>query len=264
MSGTTIGTAEWGAEQRAAREARKQHAREALTARHVARCDAPHDWLMAPCPASRVTVAHIGAHGDTPHMPRTARALVSAARRQYIERTARQAVMSAARATVSAARDIERASRPAVVLTPTVRITEPNSTRTAPQPHDALTAIEAHVLTHDAARRGWEHIASSEPNRDGRGTVDSAGHGVAVNGTEVRAMPRWTSSKRSAITTQRDDGTRVAVDWGCYRVERDGTRVPLVSTTTARKRKRNAVSAKQAHVERTRAIAGTLGVESHG
>lgn len=157
--------------------------------------------------------------------------------------------------------------RPAVVLAPVVRVTEPNSTRTAPQPHDALTAIEAHVLTLDAARRAWEHVAASEPNRDGRGTVDSAGHGIAVNGTEVRGMPRWTASKRSAITTtttnERGERVTVPVDWRCYRVLADGTRQPLVSTATAAKRKRGRPT-KADQAARLRAIAGTLGVEAQG
>lgn len=155
--------------------------------------------------------------------------------------------------------------RPAVVLSTPIIVREPSSSRTAPRPHDATTAIEALILQRDADTSLWRYVASSEPGRDGRGTVDSAGRGVAVNGTETRVAPRWTASRRALITTvDPATGDAVPVDWSPYRVLADGTRVPLVSSTTARKRKRVAGNAKATRDARLRAIAGTLGADAQG
>ena len=185
-------------------------------------------------------------------------------------RRSRLDTLNAAREARTTALNVARRMLPPVSLTPVeVEPREVNSTRIAARPHDLMTAVEALILTRDRNAQAWAHVASSEPNRDGRGTVDAAPD--AVNGTEVRYAPRWRASRRSAITTERTttalDGTttteRVPIDWTCYRVSADGTRTALVSTTTARKRKRQS-SAKGAADARLRAIAGTLGVEAQG
>lgn len=63
----------------------------------------------------------------------------------------------------------------------------------------------------------------------------------SVNGTEVRGSERWHQTPARAVCGA--DGK--PIDRTCYRVLDDGTRVPLVSTRTATRRKRAATTTAQ-------------------
>ncbi len=120
--------------------------------------------------------------------------------------------------------------------------------------------LQLERLHRDYARvqRGYVALMSHESSGEGRGTIQAASRVPgAVNGTETRVQPRWTPSRRALITTTNDAGETVPVDWTCYRVQPDGTRVPLVSTRTARTRK--AKASKASATARLQAIATTDG-----
>lgn len=252
------------------RTAAQDIARAALTAGHRSRCDAPQDWLAAPSGRGERTEqpAHRGSLLELPTTPLAVRSRVAEARRYGAARRTRLAVLAAARAS-QPRRTVEWEG-----WTAAVRVSEPRSTRVAPRPltgmeRDALTgtltvgtAVEALILQRDRDHATWSYIAASEPKRDGRGTVDRTAKGVAVNGTEVRANERWTMSKRSLITTAGPDDehgepTRVAVDWGCYRVNADGSRTALVSTATAKRRKRASAASAASKRAALQAVART-------
>jgi len=94
-----------------------------------------------------------------------------------------------------------------------------------------------------SAQRVTEACMRSEPHNSGRAALAQRAPN-SVNGTEVRGGERWQGSRRDSITVKRtaSDGSvyRVAPDWQCYRVTADGSRVPLVSSATAAKRKSSA------------------------
>ena len=120
--------------------------------------------------------------------------------------------------------------------------------------------LQLERLQRDYSRvaRGYVALMSHEASGEGRGTIQAASRiPDAVNGTETRVAPRWTASRRALITTTDDNGNAVPVDWTCYRVMADGTRVPLVSTRTARTRK--AKASKASATARLQALATTAG-----
>lgn len=177
--------------------------------------------------------------------PMAVRRIVRDARIIGRKRRARRAVIEAARARRLTAIAEHRASLPAT--------DDRHITLTAVRPVDAMTAIEEHILTGDARRRATERIMAATPSRDGRGTVDAMPS--SVNGTETRVSRRWHGTPRSAIvladtaivTIDPTTGYVASIegerpDWSCYRVMPDGTRVPLVTTATAKRRKRKSTA----------------------
>lgn len=201
--------------------------------------------------------------GDTAALPLEVRRVARAGRLVRRQMDRRAAVLAAARARRTAQVAQARQALPAVDLEGRT------ITLTAVRPVDAITAVEEHILTRDARRQALASLMAVLPDRDGRGTVN--GHvDTVVNGTEVRHSRRWQSTPRAAVLTQTgtaEDGTAEygPVDWQCYRVNGDGTRTPLVTTATAKRRKRRATgttaAAKRAALQ---AVAGTLGVDAQG
>lgn len=224
-------------------------------------------------------------------MPIAVRRYVALARRYGVERRRRHSIMVAAQRRASAALTAARANVEVERIAPLVTVTEDmrkwhtkrvrldesgqystlvfwsHSRRAAPMPLDPMSAVEGHIMQRDRDHAAWSSIASSEPNRDGRGTVERCPD--AVNGTEVRHSARWHSTPRASIMTvvERRDGIACVgpVDWTPYRVAADGTRTPLVSSSTAKRRKSSAkLTSKQARTAKLAAIAGTLGVDAQG
>jgi len=120
--------------------------------------------------------------------------------------------------------------------------------------------VQLERLHRDYSRvtRGYSALMAHEASGEGRGTIQAASRiPGAVNGTETRVQPRWTPSRKASMTTTNERGETVPVDWTCYRVMTDGTRVPLVSATTARKRK--AKASKADATARLQRIATTAG-----
>lgn len=238
----------------------------------------------------REPVAHVEYADAEQPMPIEARRYVAQARRYGVERRRRAAIMAQARRRRTMALNAARAARTVDRVAPLVEVTVnerkwhrkltrlddsgrqhmlvfwSHSRELAPRPLDALYAVEEYVMQRDRDHAAWALLASSEPNRDGRGTVDHMPQ--AVNGTEVRANERWHSTPRVAIMTvvERRNGIACVapVDWSPYRVGVDGSRTPLVSTTTAKRRKRKTTTTAQARRAKLAAIAGTLGVDAQG
>jgi len=105
----------------------------------------------------------------------------------------------------------------------------------------AMVQLEALHSAHRAERRTTVALMSAETSGDGRGTIQSASRiADSVNGTETRYGARWQGSRRRDIRTQNEDGEWVAVDWHAYRVLPNGERERIVSTATAKRRKRSA------------------------
>jgi hypothetical protein len=220
------------------------------------------------------------------HVPRAAFVPHLISRRQHIEYVRRAAC--AARADIEAEAfeplawlraDIEAGRMPHSTATVTQR------TRYAPTVRadgrvqyctaditatGSMVQLERLYRDYAGHTRGIAALMSAEASGDGRGTIGGIERiPGAVNGTEVRAMPRWTQSRRSLITTKRIErdahtGQLVEVqapcDWRCYSVKADGTREPF---TIERKTKGKAAPKADARAALA-AVAGTLGVEAQG
>jgi hypothetical protein len=134
----------------------------------------------------------------------------------------------------------------------------------------SMVQLERLYRDYTGHTRGIEALMSHEASGDGRGTIGGIERiPGAVNGTEVRAMPRWTSSKRSLITSKRierdtSSGALVEVeapiDWHCYSVKADGTRERFTIERKASGRKASKASA----IAALNALAGVNGVEAQG
>jgi len=175
----------------------------------------------------------------------------------------RRAVLTAARRAEASRRAMREALRRAAL--PTVEWC-PAVPSSATRPLTAWDAIEERHADIERTRRASAALMASRPNRDGRGTVDAAPS--SVNGTEVRNARRWQGSTRSTYRTRIEnaDGTTslVPVDWQCYTVNADGTRVPFKQSTKASSTKRRTNPRKGSSVAKLNALAGVLGVEAQG
>lgn len=244
-----LGTADWRRAQEQAQEQRSAARVAALAGQ------ARGEGLFADCAAPSGAGEHVeqrqpvdgvdyGSRVDWPLLPFGVRRYVAAQRRAGQAARQRQAVLAAARVREQARRRAQRARQPVTVDARPVLLT-------AVRPVELLTALWEHVAQREANSRAMALLMSREPNRDGRGTAalsweaGTTNNQAAdtVNGTEVRAAERWQSTPRSAILTVLDErhGVRCLghVDWGCYRVEQDGSRTLLVATKRT-KRKRTA------------------------
>jgi hypothetical protein len=186
-----------------------------------------------------------GYSGDTPATPHRIRRMTHLHKKHNAARASRRGVLSAARARVDMTTRLARLALPSEPLVATRTLTH------YPRPLDRYAALDEWHTARDSYWHGIESTMQVEPHREGRGTGDEGyASGTVVNAREVRGMPRWTGSKRSAITMTDEDGNAAPVDWTCYRVMPDGSRVPLVTTATARKRKGRRASASSPTVER--------------
>lgn len=295
------GTAAWVRSMDEAQAFRSTARVASLIEAHRARGEGTLSDMAAPCAVAPSTSSMRTIEGtlyadadDGPMLDLSTRRYVAACRRWGKQSSKRKRIMAAARETATQRRTEARASTTVERITPIVDITVDerlwhrkrvrltdngqyttvvywsHSSRIAPRPYaDPMYAIEQHIMQRDADHRAWAQVAASEPNRDGRGTVDAAPSGVAVNGTEVRAMPRWGMSKRSAITTttvdEHGNESTVPVDWQCYSITVDEHgvehRTPWVDPTieASSKRKSKSSKSKSSTIAAMQAAATTAG-----
>lgn len=230
-----------------------------MQARHHNRGDRFHTWdaiIGAP-------VRHV------PHMSATPHRITRARHMQYVRQAVTQARIDSAEPTpvydplTWLREDVAAGTFPSSGLiterTSYMRDNDPTA-RVKCDVQAPAYMLQLERLHRDYARvqRGYSALMSHDASGEGRGTIQAASRiPDAVNGTETRVAPRWTASRRALITTTDDNGDTVPVDWGCYRVQPDGTRVPLVTTRTARKRK--SAAGKASATARLQAIATTDG-----
>ena len=267
-----IGTPQYRRDNAADRDEREWLALRDLRETCTATAEGSFVGLAAPGFALDVDIRRCAGSRETyPVLPLDVRRLIRDKRRDYLARRARRAVIEAARVRASARRAAERLSRPDAPV-----VQEYRHLSHYPRPLDRYAALDEWCVNRDSALHALRASMASMPNRDGRGDGDRADTGIAVNGREVRASVRWKGSSRSTIlladadyreTIDPDTGyiesrTGNRPDWTCYRIESDGTRTPLVTSATAKRRKRRASStAKRSHVDtaRLQSVAGTIG-----
>jgi hypothetical protein len=104
------------------------------------------------------------------------------------------------------------------------------------------------------ARRETEAVMRSEP--DGSTPALAIRAPGAINGQEARYSRRWQSSSRAYLATLEDERGQL-LDWQCYRVMPDGSRI-MVETERKSAKSRSAKSAKSDRQARLRAAAGTI------
>jgi hypothetical protein len=265
-----IGTTDYRRDNAADRDEREWLALRDLREACIAAAEGPFVGLAAPGFALDVDVRRcIGSRETYPVLPLDVRRLIRDKRRDYLARRARRAVIDAARVRASARRAAERRSRPDAPV-----VQEWRYLSRYPRPLDRYAALDEWVVNRDSALHALRASMASMPNRDGRGDGDRADAGIAVNGREVRASVRWKGSSRSNIlladadysetldpeTGYIESRTGNRPDWTCYRVHPDGTRTPLVTTATAKRRKRRTTSkSRAASVLALQSVAGTIG-----
>lgn len=268
-----IGTDAWRREgERASAERAMQ--RDAAIPATATRADASAGFNAMPAPSGIGEACKTynpgigGTSGDAPAVPFGVRSLVRDARCNGIRRH-RRAVMADARRNESKRRATAPQDIAPATASPLVRLAQDIAAGTFPRPDATVTervyivkGAEDTIVTRRRptdtrnCRRiridapGWavalERLhrdyrdetsvlvatMTAEPSNDGRGAIAHRAPD-AVNGTEVRGMPRWHGTPASAV--RGEDGR--LIDRTCYRVLRNGRRVPLVTTATARQRK---------------------------
>lgn len=246
-----IGGSEWCTSHREALASIVRHRIDAIDAARLAHADFPFTGCPAPsgigeaCESYSASIG--GMRGDAAPTPMRLRGCIATARVAGKARAARRAALRAARMRESYRRRVAALQRPSVALIdPYILRIDRN-----PRPLDRISACEEHILNRDRETAAWRTIAASEPSHDGRGNGDRTAPGIAVNGRETRVASRWHSSRRDSILIANDNYSETIdpdtgyiasregdrPDWGCYRINPDGSRTALVSTATARKRK---------------------------
>jgi hypothetical protein len=265
-----IGTTDYRRDCAAARRAHTIASEVNLIAALLAQAEGSFVGLAAPGFALDADIRRcIGSRETYPVLPFDVRRLIRDKRRDYLARRVRRAVIDAARVRASARRAAERRTRPDAPV-----VQEWRYLSRYPRPLDRYAALDEWVVNRDSALHALRASMASMPNRDGRGDGDRADAGIAVNGREVRASVRWKGSSRSNIlladadycetidpeTGYIESRTGNRPDWTCYRVHPDGTRTPLVSTATAKRRKRRTTGkSRAASVLALQSVAGTIG-----
>lgn len=241
-------------------------------------------------PSDAYSFAPGGMRGDATPTPFVVRRMMRDARRMQRVRNHRRSVMAHARRTVAAARDAARGTDASAAPSPLVtlaqdiaegRFVRPTDTGTErlwfiPDDdggrftrHRPLHRNDYGTATLEAPgymiglerlhsdyvqdRREIESVMRDAPSNDGRGAIAHRAPD-AVNGTEVRGMPRWHSTAPRDVRGK--DGR--IIDRTCYRVMPDGQRVPLVTTATAQRRKTTAMGSRRAPASVQRVSAASL------
>jgi hypothetical protein len=171
---------------------------------------------------------------------RTRQALAAPAR----ARRTRQAVLAAARA--------QEARRQAGVRTALEALSALLPPAEEEPCRTVAEQLERRYAALRQARRESAALMAREPNASTALAVRAPG---AINGQEARYSRRWQSSSRDYLASLEDERGQL-LDWACYSVRPDGTRVPVV---IERKRGKRRTTAGTAATRAARAArAGTI------